>query len=94
MLSERLTTPDFIGGRFRVRLKISMANKQKKKRNKKYQGIDAKVSAPLVTRVSAEERSRFKEWWLQYKQLVRIGATALGIIAVIILLIVGIVGLF
>ena len=71
-----------------------MANKQKKKRTKKYQGIDAKVSTPVVTRVSAEERSRFKEWWLQYRQLVRFAATALGIIAAVVLLIIGIVGMF
>jgi len=51
---------------------VLMANKQKKKRTKKYHGADAKVSTPLVTRVSAEERSRFKEWWLVYGQIVRI----------------------
>ena len=71
-----------------------MANRQKKKRNKKYQGVDAKVSTPMVTRVSAEERSRFKEWWLQYRQLVRFAAAALGILVVLILVIIGIIGLF
>lgn len=71
-----------------------MANKQKKKRTKKYQGVDAKVSTPTVTRVSAEERSRFKEWWLQYRQLVRIGGTAAGIVGVLALLVIGIIGLF
>lgn len=71
-----------------------MAAKQKKKRNKKYQGVDARVGAPQVTRVSAEERSRFKEWWLTYRQLVRIGGTIVGILLVLMLLIVGIIGLF
>lgn len=84
----------YFGGRFRVKLKHIMANKQKKKRNKKYQGADAKVQAPVVTRVSAEERSRFKEWWLQYKQLVRVLGIFVGILFVLILLIVGIIGLF
>ena len=83
----------YFRGRFRVRLKITMASKQKKKRNKKYQGVDAKVSTPLVTRVSAEERSRFKEWWLAYGQLVRIFGTITGILFVLILVIIGIVGL-
>lgn len=71
-----------------------MANKQKKKRTKKYQGINAKVSTPIVTRVSAEERSQLKEWWLQYRQLVRIGGAFVGIIAVLLLLVIGIIGLF
>ncbi|MGB3946061.1 MAG: hypothetical protein WBK76_04470 [Candidatus Saccharimonadales bacterium] len=70
-----------------------MAAKQKKKRNKKYQGADAKVSTPLVTRVSAEERSRLKEWWLVYGQLTRLVGTIVGILVAIVLLVVGIVGL-
>jgi hypothetical protein len=68
--------------------------KQKKKRTKKYQGVDARVSAPLVTRVSAEERSRFKEWWLTYGQVTRLAAIALGILLVVVLLAVGIIGMF
>ena len=69
-------------------------SRQKKKRTKKYQGVDAKVTAPQVLRVSAEERSRFKEWWLTYGQVTRLAAIALGILLVIILLVVGIVGMF
>jgi hypothetical protein len=68
--------------------------KQKKKRTKKYQGVDARVSAPLVTRVSAEERSRFKEWWLTYGQVTRLAAIAIGILVVVVLLAVGIIGMF
>lgn len=71
-----------------------MSSKQKKKRNKKYHGADARVTTPMVTRVSAEERSRFKEWWLVYRQLVRVGAIIIGVIAILILLIIGIIGLF
>lgn len=71
-----------------------MASKQKKKRNKKYQGADAKVTTPSIVRVSAEERSRFKEWWLVYGQLTRVIGVIAGFIAVIVLLIVGIIGLF
>jgi hypothetical protein len=68
--------------------------KQKKKRTKKYHGVDARVTAPLVTRVSAEERSRFKEWWLVYGQLTRLAAIALGILVVVALLVIGVVGMF
>lgn len=68
--------------------------KQKKKRTKKYQGADAKVTTPQVVRVSAEERSRFKEWWLVYGQLTRLVAIAVTILLVVILLVIGIVGIF
>lgn len=71
-----------------------MAAKQKKKRNKKYSGADARLVSPQVTRVSAEERSRFKEWWLVYGKLVRAFAIAIGIVLLLTLLVVGIVGLF
>lgn len=70
-----------------------MANKQKKKRNKKYTGVDARVQAPLVTRVSAEERSRFKEWWLVYGQLARLFGIVVAILVVIVLVVIGIIGL-
>lgn len=71
-----------------------MSNKQKKKRNKRYHGTDAKVTAPSVVRVSAEERSAFKEWWLIYGRLVRVLGGIIGVIAALILLIIGIIGLF
>lgn len=69
-------------------------SKHKKKRTKKYQGVDAKVSTPQVMRVSAEERSRFKEWWLVYGQLTRFVSIALAILVVVVLLVIGIVGMF
>lgn len=70
-----------------------MANKQKKKRNKAYRGADAKVVTPSVVRVSAEERSRFREWWLVYGQLTRLVGAVFGIVLVIVLVVVGIIGL-
>lgn len=71
-----------------------MANKQKRKRTKKYQGVDAKVDTPHVMRVSAEERSRLKEWWLQYGQITKLVSGVVLVIFVVILVIVGIVGAF
>jgi len=70
-----------------------MAAKQKKKRNKKYQGSDAKVTVPSVTRVSAEERSRLKEWWLAYGTFARIITILATIALVILLVVIGIIGL-
>lgn len=71
-----------------------MASKQKKKRNKKYQGADAKVSSPQVLRVSAEERSAFKEWWLTYGRLAKFIAAAVAILFALLLVIIGLIGLF
>lgn len=68
--------------------------KQKKKRNKRYQGSDAKAATPTIVRVSAEERSRFKEWWLTYRQLVKIGGAVVGILIVLALVIIGLIGMF
>ena len=79
------------GGSFFARLLLM--SKQRKKRTKKYQGLDARVTTPTVTRVSAEERSQFKEWWLVYGRLVKFGGAAAGIIAAIVLTIIGIIGL-
>lgn len=70
-----------------------MANKQKKKRSKQYHGIDAKVTTPSIVRVSAEERSAFKEWWLVYGRLVKVLSGIVGVIVAIILVIIGIIGL-
>ena len=71
-----------------------MANKQKKRRTKKYSGADAKLSTPQVVRVSAEERSRLREWWLTYGQLTKAVGAIVGVIAVIIILVIGIIGIF
>jgi hypothetical protein len=66
----------------------------KKKRNKRYQGADARLTTPTVMRVSAEERSALKEWWLTYGRIVRIAAIAAGILLILVITVVGIVGLF
>jgi hypothetical protein len=68
-----------------------MANKQKKKRNKSYQGADAAISRPTVTRIKAENRSKLKQWWLDHKRIVRPVAITIAIIAVIVILIVELV---
>lgn len=70
-----------------------MVNKQKKKRSKKYQGRDAKLQAPKVLRVSAEERSPLKEWWLRYGQLAKVVGGIVGVIIAVIILLIGIVGM-
>jgi hypothetical protein len=66
----------------------------KKKRNKKYQGADAKMTAPVIVRVEAEERSAFKEWWLTYGRLTKVVGVVVGAIIALIVIIIGLIGLF
>lgn len=71
-----------------------MANKQKKKRNKVYRGANAAVQKPIVTRVSAVNRSRFGQWYFERKKFLRPVVTVVAIALVIVLIIVGIVSIF
>lgn len=41
--------------------------KQKKKRSKAYSGIDATISRPIITHISAANRSSLGQWWFDRK---------------------------
>lgn len=63
-------------------------SKQKKKRNKRYQGEDAKTnttgSAPVVHRYQAVQRGPVGEWWHRRKRVVKplaITVTAISFVA-------------
>lgn len=71
-----------------------MAKKQKKKRNKVYRGADAAVQRPIVTRVTAVNRSKLGQWWFERKKFLKPVATVAVIIVVIILIIIGIISIF
>lgn len=59
-----------------------MANKQKKKRNKPYRGAEASLEKPSVTRISAVNRSKPAQWWLDNKRVAKpIGITVLVVAA-------------
>jgi hypothetical protein len=45
--------------------------KAKKKRNKSYAGVDAKVIRPSVTRMTAENRNVVQQWWFEKKRLAK-----------------------
>ncbi len=45
--------------------------KQKKKRNKVYKGIDAALTHPIVTRISAANRNKLSQWWFDRKSFLR-----------------------
>ena len=71
-----------------------MANKQKKKRNKVYTGADAAVTRPVVTKISAVQRTRVGQWWFDNKRIARPVIIAVLIVAGITIMIIGIVSIF
>ncbi len=68
--------------------------KQKKKRNKPYRGADARGAKPNIIRVEAANRSTVGQWWYEKKRLIRALSIAFGILLALVLIIVGIVGIF
>lgn len=62
--------------------------KQKKKRNKVYTGKGATLTRPVITRISATNRSRFSQWWFENKSKFRpilvTGSVTLFVILIII----------
>jgi len=68
-----------------------MANKQKKKRNKPYRGVDAAIDRPILTRISAVNRNPIGQWWFDHKRIAKPVLIATAVIAVIIWLIIELV---
>jgi len=65
-----------------------MSNKQKKKRSKVYQGADATVSRPVITKISAANRNRVGQWWFEHKRVARpviIGVVIATVITILII---------
>ena len=60
--------------------------KQKKKRNKKYTGSEAKVTQPQVVRVQAVQRSKLGQWWFEKKKFSKPILIATGVVLVVVLL--------
>lgn len=72
-------TPLYPSGVFGI-LKIVMANKPKKKRTKQYRGVDAAITKPSVTRISAANRSKLGQWWFERKKILRPTLIAIAVI--------------
>ena len=68
-----------------------MANKQKKKRNKAYTGVDAAITRPVVTKISAVSRNPVSQWWFDHKKIARPIIIAALIAAGVIILIIELV---
>jgi len=71
-----------------------MANKQKKKRNKPYRGVDAAIDRPILTRISAVHRNPVSQWWFDNKRIARPILIAAAVVIVIVLLIVQLISIF
>jgi hypothetical protein len=63
-------------------------SKVKKKRNKTYQGKDAAVTRPTVTRMTAANRNAVSQWWFEKKRIAKpVGIGVLVAVVVIVLVI-------
>lgn len=65
-----------------------MANKQKKKRTKVYTGVDAAITRPIVTKISAVSRNPVSQWWFEYKRIARPIIIAVLVAAAIVILVI------
>lgn len=65
--------------------------KQKKKRNKKYHGEDAKRERPIIKKVVVEDKSKFREWIDDNKTELKIRGAQLSFVAILGLIIYGII---
>lgn len=65
-----------------------MAKQQKKKRNKVYTGKDASVSRPIVTRISAANRSKSRQWWHENKRIAKPVSIAVAVAIVVLWLLI------
>lgn len=65
--------------------------KNKKKRNKIYTGVDAAITKPVITKITATNRSKLGQWWFERKATIKPLLITAGIAIVIIVIIVQIV---
>jgi len=67
--------------------------KNKKKRNKIYTGAEAAITKPIITRITAANRSKIGQWWFDNKKIAKPILIAIGVVAFIIIMIIEIVRL-
>jgi uncharacterized membrane protein YdfJ with MMPL/SSD domain len=65
--------------------------KNKKKRNKAYQGVDAAITRPVITKISAVNRSKLGQWWFDRKAMLAPILKVIGIALVVIVIILEII---
>lgn len=65
--------------------------KNKKKRNKVYTGVDAAVTKPVITKISAVNRSKLAQWWFDHKRIAKPVLIASGVVLFVVVIVVEIV---
>lgn len=65
--------------------------KHKKKRNKVYSGVEASMARPVITRISAVNRSKAGQWWFENKKRLKPILIATAVVLFVIVLIIQIV---
>lgn len=65
--------------------------KNKKKRNKTYTGVDAAITKPVITKISAVNRSKPAQWWFDNKKIAKPVLIASGVVIFIVIIIIEIV---
>lgn len=62
--------------------------KNKKKRNKVYTGVDAAMTKPVITHISAVNRNKPAQWWFDHKRLAKpiLIASGVGIFVIVIII--------
>ena len=63
-------------------------SKNKKKRNKVYAGTDAAMTKPIITKISAVNRSKPSQWWFDNKRIAKpvLITSGVGIFLIIIII--------
>jgi hypothetical protein len=67
--------------------------KHKKKRNKVYTGVDAAMTKPVITKISAVNRSKPAQWWFDHKTIAKPILITSGVVIFVIVIIIEIVRL-
>jgi hypothetical protein len=65
--------------------------KNKKKRDKIYTGQDAAITQPIITRISAVNRSKTGQWWFEHQKMVKTIAKIGGVVLAVIIIILEII---
>ena len=66
-------------------------SKNKKKRNKAYTGVDAAMTQPVITKISAVNRSKPTQWWFDHKKFAKPALIASGVVIFVIIIVVEII---
>lgn len=65
--------------------------KNKKKRNKAYTGVDAAMTKPVITHISAVNRNKPAQWWFDNKRIAKPILITSGIVFFVIIIIIQII---